>query len=137
MVALLSIQDWYFPIVIDVDDDIEVSYENSCLFLFSNIQYISTLFAYNIAKPFMKPIYTNWILTLWVSISICLSYLLIIYPGSASMDFLDLVYFPSEFRYLLALGTIVDFVMSYLFETVLVRSFEEYWDLKEHSKGYI
>ena len=64
MLFILKQQDWYFPIVLDVEDDLDVSYENATFFLYSNIQYLSTLFAYNIAKPFMAPIYTNIILSL-------------------------------------------------------------------------
>lgn len=91
MLYLLNRQDWYFPLVKKVQQDMNVSYENSTLFLFSNIQYASTLFAYNIAKPFMAPLYTNIILSIWVTFSVWMSYYLIIDPSDNIMDMLDLV----------------------------------------------
>lgn len=72
VLGILKLQEWYFPIIIHIYNggEIDCSYENTTLFLFSNIQYISTLFAYNIAKPFMQPLYTNITLCLWVFVSI-------------------------------------------------------------------
>jgi cation-transporting P-type ATPase 13A2 len=135
---ILNQQDWYFPIVIDTDDDILVSYENSSLFLLSNIQYLSTLFAYNIAKPFMSPIYTNIALSVWVLFSFVASYYIIIAPSDEVIVLLDLAYLPKEFRYELALTTVVNFLLSYLFEIVLVKAFSEYWSKRNtHQKGYI
>lgn len=137
MLALIKHKDWYFPIYLHVVEDVDVSYENSTLFLFSNIQYISTMFSYNIAKPYMSPIYTNLILSVWVSVSVCISYYLIFCPNDFTMGLLDLVYLPLEFRYELALGTIVNFVLSYMYEKILMQSFADYWQKrKKHPKGY-
>ena len=135
---ILTEQDWYFPIVIDVgDEDIEVSYENWTFFLFCNIQYLSTLFSYNIAKPFMAPLYTNIVLSIWVIFSVLLSYWLIISPSDQAIELINLAYFPKEYRYVLAFVTMVNFALSYMFETVAVEGFERYWQKrKELRKGY-
>jgi cation-transporting ATPase 13A2 len=135
---LVKSQDWYFPIITDFKEKLNVSYENTTLFLFSNIQYISTLFAYNIAKPYMKPMYTNVVLSVWITITVIVSYYIIIEPSDFVIDILTLAYLPKEYRYELAFATFVNLAFSYLFEKVPVRFFTEYWNnRKEHSRGYI
>lgn len=138
MLFLLSKKAWYIPIYMEPGVEIDISYENTTLFVFSNIQYISTLFAYNIAKPYMKPIYTNIILSIWITTSIVLSYYIIINPSDFILEILDLAYTPKEYRYELAFATFVNFTLSYLFERIAVKSFTNFWEKKKvHPKGYI
>jgi cation-transporting P-type ATPase 13A2 len=135
MLFLLKTKPWYFPLVMSTEENLDVSYENTTLFLFSNIQYISTLFAYNIAKPYMKPMYTNVILSTWITFSVILSYYIIIEPSDFMIDFLDLAYIPKEYRFELAFATFVNFACSYLFEKIIVKSLIDFWGRKkEHRK---
>ena len=138
MLWVLNHQDWFFPILVDVDEDLDVSYENSTLFLFSNLQYISTFFAYNVSKPFMKPMYTNLTLTISIIVTLGISYYIILEPSDDIKDLLDLTYFPYEFRYILIIGTIIDFLLSFLLEKVLIKAFSDCWEKRKvHPKGYI
>jgi hypothetical protein len=86
----------------------------------------------------MSPIYTNIALSVWVLFSFVASYYIIIAPSDEVIVLLDLAYLPKEFRYELALTTVVNFLLSYLFEIVLVKAFSEYWSKRNtHQKGYI
>jgi len=74
----------------------------------------------------MAPLYTNIVLSIWVIFSVLLSYWLIISPSDQAIELINLAYFPKEYRYVLAFVTMVNFALSYMFETVAVEGFERY-----------
>ena len=78
---ILKQQEWYIPIVTDAMYDVDWSYENTILFTFLNIQFFSIVFAFNIAKPFIAPIYTNILLSISITLSMFVWYLIIIEPS--------------------------------------------------------
>ena len=127
---ILKQQDFYIPIVKDAISDVDVSYENTILFTFSNIQYFSIVFAFNIAKPFIAPIYTNILLSISITLSMFLWYYIIVEPSTIVMDIIDLAYLPKEFRYELALATVLNFLAWYLFEKIISQLFSDYWEQK-------
>ena len=61
--------------------------ETSILFLFANIMYIFTLVAFNIGRPWRKPVYTNPLFMIWLSIALCYSLVIIVVPGSRWSEF--------------------------------------------------
>jgi len=61
VVAFLSLrtQDWFTPVVLQPDSDNIRCYENTALFVFTNLQYVASICAFSAGKPFRKPIYKN------------------------------------------------------------------------------
>lgn len=59
---VLSLQSWFVPLDPSLDpDDVKniECMENTTLFLFGNFQYVGSVLAFSVSKPFRKPIYTN------------------------------------------------------------------------------
>ena len=86
---VLRMQSWYKPLVDPVEDgEVVPSADNTAIFLISNFQYILTAVAFSISRPFKKPIYTNFILTGYLIVSIAYSYYIIIDPDSFNFNLL-------------------------------------------------
>lgn len=76
-----SIRDQTFYVPINQDDTAfghpNPSYESTILFMVANFQYLITCMAFSIAKPFRKPIWTNYpylvcVITIFVVNSLCI-----------------------------------------------------------------
>lgn len=85
----MSLQSWYTPTGPSTNDDVDPSPENTSIFLISNFQYIVTAVAFSISRPFKKPIYSNFILTGYLLLSIAYSYYIIIHPDPFNFKLLD------------------------------------------------
>jgi cation-transporting ATPase 13A3/4/5 len=131
---VLTLQTWYKPIVDPVENgDVTPSPDNTAIFLVSNFQYIITAVAFSISRPFKKPIYSNFILTGYLILSIAYSYYIIIRPDIWNFDMLQLADFGDDgnFKFIVLVFTLVNFIMSYLIEKLLVPCISEAWKNKK------
>jgi len=118
---LLSQQSWYKECVPIPGDDNSFCVEVTVIFLISSFQYVATCWAYSISKPFRRPFYTNKLLTAFLIIFVLASSWIILYPKPQWLaNFLVIQHLPQQFRYDLEIMALVDFVLAYLFERLLV-----------------
>ena len=64
--------------------------DNTCIFLISNAQYFISAAAFSISKPFKSPIYTNYLLTIFMILAIIYSSIIILWPSKFICNILQL-----------------------------------------------
>ena len=64
--------------------------DNTCIFLISNAQYFISAAAFSISKPFKSPIYTNYLLTIFMILAIIYSSIIILWPSHFICNILQL-----------------------------------------------
>lgn len=57
------------------------------------MQYLITAIAFSISKPFRKPIYTNYILCVFMILAMAYSVYIIVDPDKFSADLLGVIYY--------------------------------------------
>ena len=128
---LLRRTKWYVNTCRCVGDTVMDCYDNTVIFLISNVQYLISAIAFSISYPFKKGIFSNYFLVLWLFISFSYSSYLIISPDSYSRNLLDLVTIPNYlFRFILLSLAFLNFITCILCEKYLVpfitRKYKEY-----------
>jgi len=126
---LMRMQSWYTPIIGPIPDaDVNPSPENTAIFLVANFQYIITAICFSISRPFKKPIYSNFVLTGFLIVVIAYSYYIIIRPDWWNAELLILVDFDdASFKFVILVMTLVNFIVSYLCEKLIVPCVSEGW----------
>ena len=77
MFLILRKQSWFVPVEPESDHNTEC-FENTTLFYMSLTQYIIVVLAFNVGKPFRKPIYTNWLLCISLIVTLSVTYFIIL-----------------------------------------------------------
>ena len=118
---LLRRTKWYVNNCVCYGDIVKDCYDNTIIFLISNVQYLISAIAFSISYPFKKGIFSNYFLVLWLFISFSYSSYLIISPDSYSRNLLDLVTIPNYlFRFILLSLAFLNFITCILCEKYLV-----------------
>ncbi|MCQ2820408.1 MAG: HAD-IC family P-type ATPase, partial [archaeon] len=104
----------------DEDDNVYACTENTIVYLVSNVQYITTAFAFSVSKPYKQPIYTNYLLLLFIIIAFAFSTEIILYPDPFSKDWLIIVDLAWEWKFWILGFTIVNFLLSVAAEWFLL-----------------
>ena len=134
-------QTWYYNFCKCRGEKVLECYDNSTIFLVSNMQYLVSAISFSISYPFKKSILTNHLLCICLIIAFVYSAYLIINPDSFSMALLDLAEIPSyEFRYLLLGLTVINCIVCYLVERFFVPLIGRVWKKKKYEnlkKGII
>ena len=110
-------------------DNPNYSYEGTVLFLIANFQYLITCMAFSIAKPFRKPIWTNWPFTICVIVLFIVNALFVFLPSSSGISKLfNLLSFETKdgveyysYRYWIALGILLNSILTYAAEKFIVN----------------
>jgi len=105
-IGLLTQQDWYTPLEIEAHSDNSQCYEVTTIFLFSNFQYITSVFAYSVGKPFRQPFYTNIPYVVTLVLMTAVNLVLLLYPPDFINEWFLMLDMPQDFR-LLLLGLVV------------------------------
>ena len=108
---------------------VNLSYEESVLFLVANFQYLFTCMSFSIAKPFRKPIWTNIPFTICVVILFVLDTLFVFLPSDNKMSLkFDIQPFKTKdgttyysYRYWIALGILLNSICTYVAELLIVN----------------
>ncbi|KAM6919321.1 polyamine-transporting ATPase 13A3-like [Xenentodon cancila] len=99
------------------------NYENTTLFYVSSFQYLAVAIVFSKGKPFRQPSYKNW--PFMLSCIGLYSFLLfiILYPVPAIDSFLEIVCVPHDWRVTLVIIIIVNGVVSFLLEILILDIF--------------
>ena len=96
--------------------------KQSVVFLYSNFQYVILCIAFNIAKPFRKPIWTNWALSISIIVAIIYNILLVVIPeNSLGTDWYVVVPMSSGVKWTVLLIALSNFVVSWLIEYFIIK----------------
>ena len=121
---------------------------NTAVFYVSNFQYLVTAIAFSISKPFRSPIYTNVFLMIFMLIAFGYSTYIVLFPDKWSIKLLQLYYFDDpelsfrreegdeidgryqdhNMKYYIEGLTLLNFLVSYLFEKVIVPTTTACWN---------
>ena len=116
-----------------MDDDDPPCSDNSVLYLFTCMQYITCCLCFSISKPFRKPIWTNPLyLGSVVFMVVYQSYLIVGYD-SWNYDLFDLVELPGGFKLRLFFIVIFNSICSYLYEKFFIGWFNREYQKKQKS----
>eukprot|EP01017_Pseudomicrothorax_dubius_P009324 TRINITY_DN13144_c0_g1_i1.p1 TRINITY_DN13144_c0_g1~~TRINITY_DN13144_c0_g1_i1.p1 ORF type:complete len:520 (-),score=54.80 TRINITY_DN13144_c0_g1_i1:65-1624(-) len=105
------------------NDSVDGCFENTTLFYFTLFQFLGTLFAFNISKPFRRPMYTNISFTLLSIFAIIFSVYLLMIPAQFIYDLFLLMEIPSYWRLIIFGSGIVYLLITFIFEKFMVRCF--------------
>eukprot|EP01017_Pseudomicrothorax_dubius_P024843 TRINITY_DN2640_c0_g1_i3.p1 TRINITY_DN2640_c0_g1~~TRINITY_DN2640_c0_g1_i3.p1 ORF type:complete len:314 (+),score=48.46 TRINITY_DN2640_c0_g1_i3:64-1005(+) len=119
-------RDWYTPCSVlhpkELDrESVDGCYENTTLFLFILFQYLGTLFAFTISRPFKKPIYTNFWFTLLSLFSIGFLFYLLLAPAKPVKDFFLLMDIPNYWKYTILAAGLSYVAVVFIYEKLIVR----------------
>ena len=150
--------------ICDPDDegtDILACPDNTSIFLISNMQYLITAFAFSISKPFKSPIYTNYYLTFFMIFAFGYSCVIILWPHRNISKLLQMynfdnpydsyfdkrregiperfkdhyyVYKDSTIKYYIQGLVILNFIISYVFEKIIVPTTTACWNARKIRK---
>ena len=147
--------------ICDPDDDntdILACPDNTSIFLISNMQYLITAFAFSISKPFKSPIYTNFYLTFFMIFAFVYSCVIILWPNKFIAKRLQLynfedpnesfkderrddidneelyIYEDHEIKYYIQGLALLNFIISYIFEKVIIPSTTGIWNARKIRK---
>ena len=145
----------------DEGTDILACPDNTSIFLISNMQYLITAFAFSISKPFKSPIYTNYFLTFFMIFAFGYSCMIILWPhryiskllqmynfdnpydsyfdkrrGEIPKDIKDIYYTFEDhtIKYYIQGLVILNFIISYVFEKVIVPTTTACWNARKIRK---
>ncbi|MBN3290525.1 AT134 ATPase, partial [Polypterus senegalus] len=116
------------------------SYENTTVWLLSIISCISVAFIFSKGKPFRKPLYTNYIfmLVLLVQLGVCIFF---IFADIAGLYYaMDMVCTPVMWRGYIVIMLLVNFLISFFVEEVIVENrtlwlwLKQCFGIKSHSR---
>lgn len=134
---LLANRKWYKNYCDTSEDSVEPCMDNTAVFLVSNMQYLTTAVAFSISKPFRKPIYSNYLLCVFMILSFAYSIYIIVDPDYYSASLLGLVAFPDDdFNYYILIITLVNFILSYSVEKVMIPCITQKWKTYKYQKLY-
>ena len=133
--------------------------ENTSIFLISNMQYLITAFVFSISKPFKSPIYTNYYLTFFMLFAFGYSCMIILWPHKYISKLLQMYNFDNprdsyfdkrrdesektdtyykykntQIKYYIQGLALLNFIISYVFEKLIVPSTTAIWNARKIRK---
>ena len=142
LLVLTKKMKWYVKVCFIDDNNVGTCPDNTLLFLVSNMQYLITAIAFTISKPFKKDFYTNFLLTGFVVFAFIYSIYIIIMPDKYSRKLLQIYNFRKNndgihsnfFTIFILIITLVNLVVSYLIEKILIPFITKEWEKNKINK---
>lgn len=106
--------------------------QNTSLFFVSGCQYLTVALVFNRGPPFRQPLYNNYLFVLCILSSYCFLIVTLLYPVPALQDFFQLVCIPMEWRLTLLGLIIVNLILSFTLESIIIDC-KEIW--QRHCTG--
>ncbi|KAJ8416600.1 hypothetical protein AAFF_G00324780 [Aldrovandia affinis] len=100
--------------------------QNTSLFFVSGCQYLTVALVFNKGPPFRQPLYTNYLFVLCILSSYCFLIVTLLYPVPALQDFFQLVCIPMEWRLTLLGLIIVNLILAFTLESIIIDC-KEMW----------
>ena len=129
--VLAYTHSWYRNTCYSEDEWVTACEDNTVFFLISNTQYLTVAIAFCVAKPFRQPIYTNWMLVLYLISIFGYTTWVVLNCDSFSQWLFTLYSFEDidkGFKYWLFLVICVNGVVCVLFEWVVMARVKNCWD---------
>ena len=111
----------------ELEDDDPPCSDNSVLYLFTCMQYITCCLCFSISKPFRKPIWTNPLYLGSVIFMVVYQSYLILGYDSWNYDIFALVELPQEFKLRLFVLVILNTISSYVYEKFFIGWFNKFY----------
>ena len=116
-----------------LDDDPPCS-DNTVIFMFTCMQYLTCCLCLSIGKPFRMPFYTNPLYLLSaISMAVYQTYQMLV-QDSWSREVFALLSLPLGYRIWIFGMVLLNSTCSYLFENHWMRSFCRFWNVREKNK---
>lgn len=138
VIALLMVMrtEWYVPFVFDDSNQYYFGgHANYAVFAVSLFQYITMTIAFSFGKPYRKPIYTNRYLIGSIVVTLGINIYLILWPTDWLANAFDLIMPPQEFRYVCLGLALANFVVSIVFEDLVVNLLLTNFVVKKEKKN--
>ena len=129
--VLAYTHSWYSNTCYSEDEWVTACEDNTVFFLISNTQYLTVAIAFCVAKPFRQPIYTNWMLVLYLVIVGGYTTWVVLRCDSFSQWLFTLYSFEDidkGFKYWLYLVICVNGVVSVFVEWVVMNGVRKCWE---------
>jgi cation-transporting ATPase 13A3/4/5 len=124
MYAITVQQDWYVDLLelnSEVEDyDESLTYSCAAVFIFSIFQYIGTVIAFSVGKPFRKEFWTNWSFCFFLAWVIAECEALLWTDNPDLMVFMSFTPFPDEFKGRIQGFAIGNIAMCWIYEWMVV-----------------
>tara|TARA_B110000285_G_C14868801_1_gene488162 strand:- start:66 stop:560 length:495 start_codon:yes stop_codon:yes gene_type:complete len=104
----------------DFDLDDPPCSTKTLLYLLTTMQYITCCLVFSISKPFRKPVYTNPLYLVSVSLMAAYGFYLIFYVDSWSGSLLGLTQLPWAYKRKLLIAVLLNSLVSYIFEKFFI-----------------
>jgi len=113
------------------------SYQNTALFWVSCFQYLSTVVAFSVSKPFRKPLYTNKLFSFSLLLMLAFNIYLVVTPDNWAIDFFEFEEdgMTTHFKLWVGIIVIVNFVITYLMEKVVIWYVSVWWKRRTDRKN--
>lgn len=118
---LIQTYDWFEPFTYNYKDYTYKSYENYAVFCLSMFQYITLAFVFSKGRPYRKPIYTNTLFTLSLTLTTLICIYITVYPSQWLLTLFELQLPPSfNGRWAILLFALLNLMCSYVAEEIVV-----------------
>jgi len=117
---------WFSPLVPDPETKNISCFENTAVFEVANFQYLIVAFIFIDGKPFRQPIYKNYLYIGVIIILECLCIVIVFRAPDFLISFLELTIFPSHFQWLIFLLSVINFIVSIVYERIFIRLADRY-----------
>ncbi len=113
------------------------SYENTSVFWVSSFQYLSTVVAFSVSKPFRKALYTNKVFSIALFLMIAFNIYLVVTPDQWAINFFEFEEdgMTTHFKLWIGIIVIVNFVITYIMEKVFIWYVTVWWKRRTDRKN--
>jgi len=117
------------------NDAPNVCTENTAIFLVSQFQYITASVVVCMVKYFKKQFYTNFIMLIYMLILFCYFVYATLRRDWSTDHLINIVEFDNtEFNYIILIAVLVNIIVCFIIEFIIVGSIEAYWKEKKIQK---
>ena len=133
--------EFYKPPVPDPDhpnsNNANKSYENTSLFWVSSFQYLSTVVAFSVSKPFRKALYTNKLFSISLFLMLAFNIYLVVTLDNWAINFFEFQEdgMTTHFKLWIGIIVIVNFVITYIMEKVVIWYVSVWWKRRTDRKN--
>ena len=113
------------------------SFENTSVFWVSSFQYLSTVIAFSVSKPFRKALYTNKVFSIALFLMLAFNIYLVVTRDKWAIDFFEFEEhdMTTHFKLWIGIIVIVNFVITYFMEKVVIWYVSVWWKRRTDRKN--
>ena len=108
--------------------------QNTCIYVYSCMQYVICCMCFSISKPFRKSVHTNPIFLACLMFLMVYQTYLLFYFDSFSQGLFELVPVPMEYREIMGSLVAADLMLTYAYEKLFIGWFSYFWNNRRARK---